>query len=181
MTEQVKKGHLVKVHYTGTLEDGSVFDSSKDREPLEVLAGKGMLIKGFDDALVDMKPGDKKTFTIPKEEAYGDRKEELVRDISKQDIGDIEPKEGLTIGIKAPNGQVFPATITKVDGDSITLDANHPLAGQTLKFDIELVDTKEPSKEDMKKFEGHDSSCGDGSCGDEGCGDEGCGDSCSCN
>ena len=153
MTEEVKKGHFVKVHYTGTLDDGSTFDSSKDRDPLEVLAGEGMLIKGFDDALVGMAVGAEKDVTIPFEEAYGPRREDMVRPVPKKEFGDMELKKGMTIGIKAPTGQVFPVAVVDIKDEEVIIDGNHPLAGQTLHFNIKLVDARVPTQEDMKKFQ----------------------------
>lgn len=173
----VENGHFVKVHYTGTFTDGTVFDSSEGKQPLEVLAGKGMLIQGFDDALVGMKEGEEKEVDIPSEQAYGERREELVKEVPKTDLGDgIKPEVGMMLGIKAPTGQVFPATITEVKDETITLDANHPLAGKDLHFKLKVEATRKPTDDDLAKFAPpeHDH-CG---CGSEGCGsceDDHCG------
>jgi peptidylprolyl isomerase len=153
---KVENGNYVQVHYTGTLEDGSVFDSSEGKEPLETLVGHQMLIKGFDNALVGMEEGEEKEITIPKDEAYGDRHEELIRDIPLSELGeDIKPEVGMTLGVKSPEGQVFPATVKEVTDEKIVLDANHPLAGQTLKFKLKLVSTRAATDDDKKKF-GHE-------------------------
>lgn len=148
----VKKGNFVKVHYTGTLEDGSTFDSSKDREALEIIAGDGMLIKGFDDALIGMAVGEEKNITIPSEEAYGEYREDMVRPVPKKEFGDMELSEGMTIGIRAPTGQVFPVTVVKFDDENVTIDGNHPLAGKTLHFNIKVEETREATQEDKDKF-----------------------------
>lgn len=168
--EKVEQGNLVQVHYTGTFEDGTTFDSSEGKDPLEVLAGKGMLIKGFDEALLDMKVGEEKEIDVTPEQAYGDRKEELVRKVPRSELGsDVEPKVGMMLGIKAPTGQVFPATIQKVDEKEIELDANHPLAGKKLHFKLKLVGTRKPTEEDLKKFQPK-SDCATGDCsGCSGC------------
>lgn len=136
-----KKGDKVKVHYTGTFENGNVFDSSEKRgQPLEVEVGAGMLIKGFDDALVGMEPGQVKEITVKPEEGYGMPNPQLVRDFPRSQFPEEqEIHEGMMVAMHAPDGQQFPATITKVGADSVTVDVNHPLAGKTLKFKIILV------------------------------------------
>jgi len=167
MTEKVEKGHFVQVHYTGTFDNGDVFDSSEGKEPLEVLAGQGMLIKGFDNALIGMGVGEEKEIAIASADAYGQPNKDLVRTVPKKDLGeDITPEVGMTLGIKAPTGQVFPATITQVKDEEITIDANHPLAGKDLHFKLKLLATRVPTEEDLKKFQPQ-------SCGHDGC------DSCS--
>ena len=138
---QAKEGDKVKVHYTGKLEDGSVFDTSENRPPLEFEIGKGNVIPGFEKGVVGMELNDKKTITIPADEAYGQRRDELTVEVTKKDFpADIEPNVGQQLQIKRPDGHVIDVTITKVEGDNVTLDANHPLAGKTLVFDIELVE-----------------------------------------
>ncbi|MGM5479917.1 MAG: FKBP-type peptidyl-prolyl cis-trans isomerase [Nanobdellota archaeon] len=149
----VKEGNVVTLHYTGTFEDGNVFDSSEGKDPLEVLAGKGMLIKGFDDELLGMKKDEEKKISLTPEDGYGQPREDLVREVPKKDLGDdIKPEVGMTLGVKAPTGQVFPAVIKEIKDENIVIDANHPLAGKNIKFDIKIVDTREPTEEDMKKF-----------------------------
>jgi peptidylprolyl isomerase len=136
-----KDGDTVKVHYTGTLEDGTVFDSSRDREPLEFTLGKGQLIKGFENAVLGMSTGETKTVRIPSNEAYGPRRDELLLKFNKTDFPpDIEPIEGLVLTLKNPDGRSLVARITEVSGDSVTLDANHPMAGKDLTFEIDLVE-----------------------------------------
>lgn len=137
----VKTGDTVKVHYTGKLEDGSVFDSSVSREPLEVTLGEGRLIPGFENAVVGMNVGDKTTANIPSAEAYGDFREDLEVSIEKSQLpDDINPEVGMQLQLNQPDGQPVPVTITKVEDEAIVLDANHPLAGKDLTFEIELVE-----------------------------------------
>jgi len=136
-----KDGDTVTVHYTGTLEDGTVFDSSKDRDPLQFTLGKGQLIKGFENAVLGMSIGETKTVRIPSNEAYGTRRDELILKFNKTDIPtNIEPKEGLVLNLRSPDGRTMMAEITEVSVDSVTLDANHPLAGRDLTFKIDLVE-----------------------------------------
>ncbi len=169
MAEKVEKGYFVQLHYTGTFKDGETFDSSKGKEPLEVLAGQGMLIKGFDNALVGMTEGEEKEIDIKADDAYGQPNDELVKTIPKKDMGDdLKPEVGMTIGIRAPTGQVFPATIKEIKDEDIIIDANHPLAGKDLHFKLKVIATRKPSEEDMKKFMPQ-SSCADGCDSCSGC------------
>ena len=143
MDQQAKKGDKVKVHYHGRLTDGTTFDSSQGRQPLEFEVGSGMVIKGFDDGVTGMTVGDKKTISIPPEEAYGPRQEEMVIEFPIINFPpDIKPEVGMTLQMHSENGQELPVVITAINEESITLDANHPLAGQELVFDLELVDIK---------------------------------------
>jgi len=138
---EAKKGDKVKVHYTGKLNDGSVFDSSVDREPLEFEVGAGMMIAGFDNAVVGMKVGDKKTANITADEAYGQKNDEMIVEIPKTQLPeDLTPEVGQQLGMQQPNGQSIPVVVTKVEDSTIEIDANHPLAGKDLVFDIELVE-----------------------------------------
>lgn len=138
---KAKTGDTVMVHYTGTLEDGTVFDSSRSREPLQFTIGKGQLIKGFEDAVMGMSIGDTKTIKIPSDEAYGPHRNELILKFNKAEIPpSIEAKQGLVLQLKSPDGRVIAATITEISRDSVTLDANHPLAGKDLTFEIDLVE-----------------------------------------
>ncbi|MEJ8567170.1 FKBP-type peptidyl-prolyl cis-trans isomerase [Elongatibacter sediminis] len=137
---QAKSGDTVKIHYTGTLTDGTEFDSSKDREPLEFELGSGQVIAGFDKAVTGMEVGDSKSVTIPPEDGYGPRNDEMVHEVPKTALpDDLDPEEGMGLQARGQDGQVFRLTVISVGDESVTVDANHPLAGQDLNFDIELV------------------------------------------
>ncbi|HAC16148.1 MAG TPA: peptidylprolyl isomerase [Bacteroidetes bacterium] len=138
---QVTKTNTVRVHYTGTTDDGVVFDSSRDREPLEFTMGQGQLIPGFENAVEGMKVGDSTKVRIPSEEAYGEVREDMVVDINRSQIPpDISPEVGMVLQMQQPNGAPLNVTIREVNDDLVKLDANHPLAGQALTFDIELIE-----------------------------------------
>lgn len=138
---QVKKGDTVKIHYTGKLEDGKEFDSSKGKEPLKFKIGGAQIIPGFEEAVIGMKKGESKTINISPEKAYGPHKKELVLTVDKSKIPEnIKPKKGEQLQLKQSNGQTVVVTIAEISGSTITLDANHPLAGKNLIFDIELVE-----------------------------------------
>jgi peptidylprolyl isomerase len=138
---QAKNGDNVKVHYTGTLEDGTVFDSSVDREPIQFTLGNGQLIKGFEDAVTGMSVGETKTVRISSNEAYGPHRDELILKFNKSDFPpSIEPKEGLVLNLRSQDGKSLMAEIKGISGDTVTLDGNHPLAGKDLTFKIELVE-----------------------------------------
>ena len=135
-----KKGDKVKVHYTGKLQDGSVFDSSEGKSPLEFELGAGMMIAGFDKAVTGMKLGDKVTANIPSAEAYGPVRKEMIMDVPKTQLPEgMNPNVGDKLAIQQPQGAV-PVTVTHVDDEKVTIDANHELAGKDLIFDIELVE-----------------------------------------
>ena len=135
-----KSGDTVRIHYTGTLSDGSVFDSSDGREPLEFTLGAGQVIPGFDAAVDGMAVGDRKVAEIPADEAYGPRHDQAVQDVPRADIpAEIPLEVGLQLQMQSPTGQVMPVTVTAITDDAVTLDANHMLAGKDLTFAIELV------------------------------------------
>lgn len=138
----VSNGDKVRVNYTGKLEDGSVFDSSQGRAPLEFTLGARQVIPGFETAVEGLAVGESTTVNIPSDKAYGERRDDLEIDISKSELpADIEPKEGMQLQMKQQKtDEVIPVTITAVEEDKVTLDANHPLAGKTLIFEIELVE-----------------------------------------
>jgi peptidylprolyl isomerase len=138
--ETVEKGKVVQVHYTGTLQSGEVFDSSKDREPLEVTVGEGLLISGFEEALLGMSLYQKKVFTLAPEEAYGNRDEDATRTFSQDEIPpDLNVEQGQMVALSTPEGDQIPAKVVQVDNESLTVDFNHPLAGETLTFEVEVV------------------------------------------
>ncbi|HKS26918.1 MAG TPA: peptidylprolyl isomerase [Pyrinomonadaceae bacterium] len=143
MPEQAKKGDTASVHYTGRLESGEVFDSSEGGEPLQFEVGSGQVIQGFDDGVSGMSVGDQKTIEIEPAEAYGQRSDALVQAIPREGIRlDREPEVGMRLGLQLPDGNEIPVTITEVTDEFITIDANHPLAGEKLIFDLKLVELK---------------------------------------
>ena len=138
---QAKSGDTVKIHYTGTLEDGTEFDSSAGREPLEFAIGSGQVIPGFDNAVDGMTVGDNQTVTIPAGEAYGERHDQLIQEVPKTALPeDMKPEVGMQLQSQGPDGQIMNLLVTAVEVESITVDGNHPLAGQALTFAIELVE-----------------------------------------
>jgi FKBP-type peptidyl-prolyl cis-trans isomerase 2 len=141
---QVKANDTVKVHYTGKLTDGQVFDSSVERgEPIEFTLGQGQLIPGFEKGLIDMKVNEKKTINIPKEEAYGEPREDLVQEVDKSQLPEeIKPEVGMGLVSKSPDGREMNLIVKDVKEDSIVVDGNHPLAGKDLVFDLEVVEIK---------------------------------------
>lgn len=141
--QQVKNGDTVKVHYHGKLNDGTTFDSSEGREPLEFEVGSGSVIAGFDSGVQGMQVGEKKTINIAVDEAYGQVNDELIIEYPKDRFpGDITPEVGMQLSMSNGAGQQIPVVITEVRDSSVILDANHPLAGKDLTFDLELVDIK---------------------------------------
>lgn len=142
MSKQVKAGDTISVHYSGKLQTGKVFDSSEGKSPLKFTVGEGMLIKGFDQAVIGMKPGDKKTVVIEPEEGYGPRNEEHYVDVPKMHFPeDIPLVEGMQVDLQDPEGRPVAATIAEIGEETIKMDINHFLAGKTLEFDIEIVET----------------------------------------
>jgi peptidylprolyl isomerase len=136
-----RSGDTVKVHYTGRLQDGRVFDSSKGREPLELTVGEGQLIPGFENALVQMEPGEERTITIPPDEAYGPHRPELILEVDRDEIPEhIQPEVGQQLQMHTDGGSTAIVRVAEVSDEQVTLDANHPLAGQALTFDLELVE-----------------------------------------
>lgn len=138
---QAKEGDTVQVHYTGKLGDGTVFDTSDEQTPLEFTIGGGQIIPGFERAVVGMEPGETKTATIPPEEAYGLHREEMTITVEKEQFpDDINPEPGQQLQVQQPDGRMALVVISDVSESTVTLDANHPLAGHPLTFDIQLVD-----------------------------------------
>jgi FKBP-type peptidyl-prolyl cis-trans isomerase 2 len=138
----VQFGDNVKVHYTGTFSDGQMFDTSDGSEPLAFTVGAGQVIPGFDQALLGMEINETKNIVIPPGEAYGEREEGLVQQLRRDQfrLGDFEPEIGMAIEMRTPDGQGIPMVITKLTDATVTLDANHPLAGETLHFALTLVE-----------------------------------------
>lgn len=137
---QVKTGDTVRIHYTGTLADGSVFDTSEGRDPLEFQVAAGQIIPGLDAALPGMAVGEKKVVEVPCAEAYGDANPQAVQAVPRAEIpADLPLEVGSQLQVQTTDGQVLPVTIAEVSEETVTLDANHPLAGKDLTFAIELV------------------------------------------
>lgn len=138
---QAKQGDIVKVHYTGTLEDGTRFDSSDGRDPLQFVIGEGMLIPAFEQAIVGMNPGDTKQLHIQSHEAYGPYMDELILEVDRNQIPPyIDPEEGMQLQITQDDGSSTIVKVVKLTNEKIYLDANHPLAGKDLNFEVKLVD-----------------------------------------
>ena len=138
---QAKTGDTVKVHYTGKLKDGTVFDTSADREPLEFKIGERKLIPDFEEAVVGMEPGDSKSIEIAAENAYGAHNKDMVMVVERKDIPEgLDPQVNQRLQVQQQSGQSFVVTVTEVSEASITLDGNHPLAGKDLTFDIQLTE-----------------------------------------
>jgi peptidylprolyl isomerase len=143
--QQVKSGDTVKVHYSGRLTDGTTFDSSAGREPLQFEVGSGMVIAGFDNGVLGMAVGDKKTIQIPVAEAYGPKNPEMVIEFPVSEFPeDMELEIGQRLNMTNGAGQIIPVVITEIGQETVMLDANHPLAGEDLVFDIELVEIGAP-------------------------------------
>lgn len=143
---QVKKGDTIKVHYHGTLTDGTIFDSSTGREPLEFEVGSGMVIEGFDNGVLEMAVGDKRTVQIPAYQAYGPKNEDMIMEFPIDRFpADLVPEVGMQLNMSNNQGEQFPVVIVEVAEEHVLLDANHPLAGKDLIFDLELVEIQPKS------------------------------------
>jgi len=139
--QQVKNGDKVRVHYHGKLTDGSTFDSSEGRDPLEFEVGSGAVIAGFDSGVTGMQVGEKKTVTIPVEDAYGPKQDDMIMEFPRDRFPeDMVPEIGMQLNMSNGAGQNFPVVIREVQDTTVMLDANHPLAGEDLVFDLELVE-----------------------------------------
>jgi peptidylprolyl isomerase len=169
MTQSIQTGDTISVHYTGKLQSGKVFDSSEGREPLKFTVGSGMLIKGFDNAVIGMNKGEKTSVKIEPEQGYGTRNEKMYVEIPRTAIPeDLPLTEGVQVQLQDPDGRPLPATVAEIGEEMVKMDLNHFLAGKTLEFDIEIVETGlEPDAH----------ACGHGGCGcdshedhDGGCG-----------
>jgi peptidylprolyl isomerase len=157
MSESIKTGDTIAVNYTGKFEDDTVFDSSEGKQPLQFTVGSGQIIKGFDEAVVGMKKGEKKTITLAPEEAYGPRQEGMIIEIPKSQIpADMTLEVGMRLHLRDPNGNPVPAVVGEITDEVVKMDANHPMAGKTLIFDIEIAETGlTPASESCSESEGH--------------------------
>jgi peptidylprolyl isomerase len=145
---QTKSGDRVKIHYTGKLEDGTIFADSKKGEPLEFTLGAGQVIPGVDEAVHGMEPGQSKKVIVPSDKAYGPRQEGLTQDIPKDQLPEeMQPQVGQRMKVDRPDGEPMVVSITAVSDSNITIDANHPLAGKDLNFELELLEVSETSGE----------------------------------
>jgi peptidylprolyl isomerase len=173
--EKVTDGLFISVDYTGTLENGDVFDTSKGHQPLEIKMGAGQMIKGFESALAGMSLNETKVFTLDPEDAYGHRDDERMLTFERSELPpQVEPRVGQPIGMTSPDGKRFPALITQVDDAKVTVDINHPLAGEKLTFDIKIVGISKNATQQAGCSCGCDcseESHGGGDCG-SGCGSE---------
>ena len=139
----IENGKTVKIHYTGTLDDGTQFDSSVGREPLEFEMGAGRVIPGFEKGVADMTVGEKKTIHIPAAEAYGEYREDLVIRLDRSQLPEgMEPEIGMTLYMEGPQGQPIPVYISSIDETTITINANYQLAGENLNFALELIEVR---------------------------------------
>lgn len=162
---EIKNGYKVKVEYEGRFPEGEVFDSTEKHggEPLEFVPGTGMLVPGFEKAVIGMKEGEEKEVTLTPDEAYGDINPEFVQEVPKANFPP-EAKEGMLIGLPMPNGQQIPAKIIEIGEETVKLDMNSPMAGKTLVFKIKVVGIEEGNFANETQHE-HGSSCGSGNCG----------------
>jgi peptidylprolyl isomerase len=139
--QEAKNGDQVKVHYHGRLNDGTTFDSSEGRSPLEFEVGAGQVIKGFEDGVLGMKTGEKKTIRIPVNEAYGEKSPDMIIEFPRDQFPpDMKPEIGMQLNLRGQDGRSFPVVISEVKDEVVVLDGNHPLAGKDLIFDIEMVE-----------------------------------------
>jgi FKBP-type peptidyl-prolyl cis-trans isomerase 2 len=138
---KVKSGDTVKVHYTGKFSDGEVFDTSEGKEPLEFTVGSGQVIEGFDNGVIDLQPGDKTTIEIQADKAYGPVREDLIQQVEKKHFPEnVSLEQGQFLELRQPDGGKLIVKIVDVNDENVTLDANHPLAGKDLTFEVELVE-----------------------------------------
>ncbi|MGM5482237.1 MAG: FKBP-type peptidyl-prolyl cis-trans isomerase [Nanobdellota archaeon] len=141
---KAEKGSKVKVHYTGTLDDGTTFDSSEGKEPIEFVVGQNKVIPGFENSVDGMEQGEEKDFKLTPDQAYGERNEQLIQEVQKSQLPEnMEVKEGQMLMLKAPNGQNLPAKVVEDKGETFMLDINHPLAGKNLNFKVKLDEVVE--------------------------------------
>jgi len=164
--QKVENGKFVTVEYKGMMEDGEVFDSTEGRDPMELQVGAGQIIKGFEEALLDMELNEKKEFTVAPVDGYGTRDENNLHTFSREEVpAEMNPQVGEIIGLQTPDGQQIPAKVAKFDENELVVDLNHPLADQTLTFEVEVVGINDTP---TQMAEGCDTE-GCGSCSSSGC------------
>lgn len=169
--ETVQNGLFVSVTFKGTLGDGEIFDSSEGQPPMEVQMGAGQVIEGFESALMGMSLNEKKTFTLEPDDAYGHRNDELMHTFSRNEIPpEMDPEEGQTILLTTPDGQELPAQIIEANDERVVVDMNHPLAGESLTFEIEIVGISKTATQEQ-----HSCDCG---CDQTDCDSGGCSSEC---
>ena len=158
--------NVYSIEYTVKNSKGEVVDTNKGQAPLEYIGGKQQIIPGLEKAVEDMEVGEEKTVVVPANEAYGERNDELVETLPKDQFGDIELQEGMTLYGQAPDGQVIAVTVKSFDDNNVTIDYNHPLAGEDLTFDVKLINKREATADEALSGQvgGHSCSC------DSGCG-----------
>jgi len=138
---EAKEGERVKIHYTGRREDGTIFDTSKEDVPVEFIIGEGGIISGIEKGVIGMAVGDQKTITVPPKDGFGPTKKELIKVVRKSDFPkNLTPTIGLQVQLRKPDGDIIDANVVDIEENSVFLNANHPLAGQTLKLDVELIE-----------------------------------------
>ena len=156
--QKVENGKFVSVEYKGVMENGEVFDSTEGREPIELQVGAGQIIKGFEDALIGMALNEKKEFAVEPQDGYGTRDENNIHTFSREEVpADMNPQEGEMIGLQTPDGQQIPARVAQFDEEKLVVDLNHPLADQTLTFEVEVVGINDAPTQTAEQ-------CGSGGC-----------------
>ena len=151
----VAEKKVVSIQYSGKLTDGTVFDSSEGKEPLEFLFGMGMIIPGLEEGMLGMSEGDKKTINVPAEKAYGQRMEDALQEVPKEQFPqDVELKEGMQLAAEGPQG-VIPVVVSEIKENTVLVDFNHPLAGKDLTFDVEVVKVRDATEEELNHGHSH--------------------------
>ncbi|MCP4715084.1 MAG: peptidylprolyl isomerase [Deltaproteobacteria bacterium] len=165
MADAIKSGDTISVNYTGKFENGEVFDTSENRDPLKFTVGEGQLIKGFDNAVIGLQAGEKTSATIAPADGYGERRDDMVIDMPKENVpADVELEIGMRLQLQNQDGSPVPVVVKEILDEVVKMDANHPLAGETLVFDIEVVETGLEPDPPQSDCGSSCSSCG-GSCG----------------
>ena len=151
MSDTLEQDTVASVHYTGTFVDGGQFDSSEGKDPLVFLVGHGQMIPGFEQEMLGAKVGEKREFTLTPDRAYGERDEDAIQKTSKANFGENadDLEVGMIMGAQTEQGAMMPFTITEIDGEEVTIDFNHQMAGKTLRFEVEVVEVRDASEEEL--------------------------------